>query len=93
MLTRKIMLLGEIGVGKTSIARRLSFDVFDEDYKATIGSDIYVYEVEPAPDGVPFKFVVWDTDGKFGNVIFKSVYIKEAQAAIIVGDVSRPCDT
>jgi GTPase SAR1 family protein len=29
MTARKIMLLGEIGVGKSSLARRLVFDRFD----------------------------------------------------------------
>lgn len=89
-LTRKIMLLGEIGVGKTSIARRLSFNSFDESYKASIGSDIYTYDVEPAPDGIAFRFFVWDTDGSFGEAIMRHVSMKQAHAAMIVGDATRP---
>lgn len=86
---KKIMLLGEIGVGKTSLARRLSFEVFDENYKATIGTDIYLYEVVPSPCADPFSFIVWDTDGTYGEAIFRHVYVKEAHAAMIVGDVTR----
>jgi small GTP-binding protein len=89
MMVRKIMLLGEIGVGKTSIVRRLAFDKFDGTYKATLGTDVYRYEVDPPPGATPFHFIVWDTDGNFGDSIFQHVYVKEAHAALIIGDVSR----
>lgn len=89
MIIRKIMLLGEMGVGKTSIANRLVFDTFSGEYGVSIGSDIYQYQVEPPPGDNPFLFNVWDTDGSFGETIFKSVYIRGAHAAIIVGDVTR----
>ena len=91
MTARKIMLLGEIGVGKSSIARRLVFDRFEGDYKPTIGVDVYSYDVEPG-SGAPeegTRFVIWDTDGNFGETILSHVYIKEAAAALIVGDVTR----
>lgn len=88
-IQKKIMLLGDIGVGKTSIARRLTFRVFDEDYKATIGTDIYSYDVVPSPAEHPFRFIVWDTDGSYGEEIFRHVYAKEAHAAMIVADVTR----
>ncbi len=91
MTARKIMLLGEIGVGKSSIARRLVFDRFEGDYKPTIGVDVYSYDVKSgsaAPeDGI--KFIIWDTDGNFGETILSHVYIKEAAGALIVGDVTR----
>jgi small GTP-binding protein len=89
MMLRKILLLGEIGVGKTSIVQRLVFDRFDGSYKATIGTDIYRYDVAPSPASEPFQFIVWDTDGNFSDAIFRHVYAKQAHAAIIVGDVLR----
>lgn len=91
MTPRKIMLLGEIGVGKSSIARRLIFDHFDTDYKPTLGVDVYTYEIEPEPgsgeEGV--RFIIWDTDGNFGDSIMSLVYIKQAAAAFVVGDLTR----
>jgi len=90
MTTCKIMLLGEMGVGKTSIAKQLVFGTFDGEYGSTIGVEIYTYDVEPPPDGDPFKFLIWDTDGSFGESFFNLVYIRQAQAALIVGDVTRP---
>lgn len=91
MTARKIMLLGEIGVGKSSIARRLVFDRFEGGYKPTIGVDVYSYDIERS-SGAPeesVKFVIWDTDGNLGETILSHVYVKEGAAALVVGDVTR----
>lgn len=92
MTPRKIMLLGDIGVGKSSIVRRLVFDEFDHNYKPTLGVDVYSCEITPdASTGAPpAKFVIWDTDGNFGDSILSLVYIREATAALVVGDLTRP---
>ena len=91
MIIKKLILLGEIGVGKTSIARRLAFDKFGDIYKATLGADLYRYEVTPPPlAGTPFHFLIWDTDGSHGEDIFRLYYARQAEAAMIVGDVTRP---
>lgn len=90
MIARKVMLLGEIGVGKSSLARRLVFDKFDFDYKPTIGVDIYRYEVSATATRHATTLILWDTDGNFGDAIFRHIYMKEAAAACIVGDLSRP---
>ncbi len=92
MTARKIMLLGEIGVGKSSIARRLVFDRFESDYKPTLGVDVYSYEIEPSESvdkGDAAKFIIWDTDGNFGDAILSHIYVKHAAGALIVGDVTR----
>ncbi len=92
MTARKIMLLGEIGVGKSSIAQRLVFNRFETDYKPTLGVDVYTYEVKTPTDADPAattKFVIWDTDGNFGESVLSHIYIKEAAAALIVGDIAR----
>ena len=89
MTVKKIMLLGEMGVGKTSLVKRLVFNTFDENYAVSIGSNIYQYEVTPSPSADRFLFNVWDTDGSFGETIFKSVSVRGADAAIILGDVTR----
>jgi small GTP-binding protein len=92
MTPRKIMLLGDIGVGKSSIVRRLVFDEFDHSYKPTLGVDVYSCEITPdASTGAPpAKFVIWDTDGNFGDSILSLIYIREATAALVVGDLTRP---
>jgi small GTP-binding protein len=87
----KVMLLGDIGVGKTSLARRLVLDMFDYDYKATIGVDVYTHEVTIEADGEPvvIKLLIWDIDGDFGESIFKQIYIRGATSALVIGDGSR----
>jgi len=90
----KVMLLGDIGVGKTSLVRRLVFEKFEHDYKATIGVDVYTNTLEidgdeDAGDTVAVKQLIWDIDGDFGESIFTQIYIKGATAALIIGDCSR----
>jgi Ras-related protein Rab-5C len=86
------MLLGDIGVGKSSLARRLVFNRFESEYKTTIGVDIMTHEIEVGPRGseARLKLILWDTDGDFGQHIFETVYMRGASGAIIVSDVSRP---
>jgi Ras-related protein Rab-5C len=86
--TAKVMLLGDIGVGKTSLARRLRFDSFETNYKTTIGVDVLTHDVV-TPAG-PLRLILWDTDGDFGFSIFETVYLRGASAAVIVADASRP---
>jgi small GTP-binding protein len=87
----KVMLLGDIGVGKSSLAKRLKFDKFDNDYKTTIGVDILTHELTlSGPEPVDARLLLWDTDGDFGLHIFKSVYIAGASGALVISDASRP---
>ncbi len=89
MTARKVMLLGEIGVGKSSLVKRLVFDRFEADYKPTLGVDVYRYEIPPGKDHAAITLIIWDTDGNFGEAMFRHVYMKEASAAFIIGDVTR----
>lgn len=90
---RKMMLLGEIGVGKTSLIRRLVLDRFEGTYKGTLGFDLYTFKL--AGVGVNgqevMPLVLWDTDGNVGTNIFRhDIYMQGTSAALIVGDVTRP---
>lgn len=87
---RKVMLLGEIGVGKSSLSRRLALDTFDFGYQPTLGVNIYTYEVPATVVTAPLKLIIWDTDGNMGENIFRHVYMREAAAALIIGDATRP---
>lgn len=90
--SRKVMMLGDIGVGKTSLARRMVFDRFETDYKATIGVDLYTcdvrFELRGATHSV--ELIIWDIDGDFGESVFNRIYIRGASGALVVGDVTRP---
>lgn len=86
----KVMVLGDIGVGKTALVRRAVTDRFETDYKATIGCEITRHAVRAADGGpVDVDLVLWDTDGNLGDAILRHGYLKGAAAAIIVADASR----
>ena len=90
---KKLLLLGEIGVGKTSLIRRLVHDEWQAtDYMATIGVDIYRYEVKGIgrDQRQALQLVIWDLDGSISPSIFTHVYSKGASGALIVGDIKRP---
>lgn len=91
ILQRKILLLGDIGVGKTSLARRFVFDRFEASYKTTIGVDILTHDVQLDGSGSDImRMVLWDTDGDFGQSIFETTYARGSSAAIVVSDLTRP---
>lgn len=90
-LTAKVMLLGDMGVGKTSILYRLVYDRFEGQYKSTLGVEVLSYDVpQSGPGDEPVRLVLWDTDGDFGTQIFDTVYVTGASGAIIISDVTRP---
>jgi small GTP-binding protein len=87
---KKVMLLGEIGVGKTSLVNRFVHGRFRTDYMPTINVEIYTHNLPETPTRPPLTLLIWDTDGNFGETIFSNVYLKNAEAALIVADVTRP---
>ena len=88
-VARKVMLLGEMGVGKPSLARRLVHGIFEEDYKATIGVDLYTHAVHAAGGG-RINLTLWDVDGDFGDSIMGHSYLRGSSGAVIVADATRP---
>jgi small GTP-binding protein len=92
MRASKILLLGEIGVGKTSLVRRFVLDELPSDYRATMGVDLYRYDAHGlgARGDTSLQLVIWDTDGSYGTSIFKHIYARGADGTLIVGDITRP---
>jgi GTPase SAR1 family protein len=89
MTAKKILLLGEIGVGKTSLVRRLVLDELPSDYRPTMGVDLYRYQLAGSGGREAVDLVIWDIDGNYGQSIFRHVYSKGASGALIIGDLSR----
>ena len=58
----KILIIGDSGVGKSSILRRFCDDEFDEKQLSTIGVDFKVKYLSVA--GKRLKLAVWDTAGQ-----------------------------
>ncbi|MHA1537610.1 MAG: Rab family GTPase [Alphaproteobacteria bacterium] len=92
-LRKKISILGEIAVGKTSLVRRYVLDSFSEDYHATLGVNIYKREERIAIAGAAateVTLVVWDIECGDDREALLASYLTGTAGAIIVGDVTRP---
>jgi small GTP-binding protein len=88
---KKICMLGDFGVGKTSLVRRYVHGEFSPDYQTTLGVNIYKYTDEvPTPGGpVEFRHMLWDIEGGLQRESLLDSYIGGAAGAIVVGDVTR----
>ena len=53
----KVILLGDVGVGKTSLFNRIKLDEFKEN-PSTIGSDVYKYSTKVGDDDVTVSCVI-----------------------------------
>ena len=84
---RKIVVLGNPGVGKTSIIQRYVHDQFAEKYAATLGFNIYTRYI--IIDERQVGLSIWDVGGQEAFKKFAFRYLLEADAAIFVTDVTK----
>jgi len=82
----KIVILGDTGVGKTSLAVRFVRDVFRK-FETTTGGTFYTQKVELEDDST-VKFNIWDTAGQERFRSVAPLYYRGAAAAIVVYDVT-----
>jgi len=87
-LSKKIVLLGHFGVGKTSIIRRFVTNEFSTDYKVTIGVHILKKEVELLEQKV--SLIIWDLEGTDNIDAINKSYLLGTHGFIYVYDVTRP---
>ena len=84
----KVLVIGELGTGKTSIIKRYVHQFFSQHYRATIGVDFDLKVINWDADTL-IRLQLWDIAGqeRFGNMT--RVYYKEAVGCFIVFDVTR----
>ena len=83
----KILLLGDAGVGKTSLMRRFTEDVFNRTYISTIGIDFKVRTIEMK--GKRVRLQIWDTAGQERFHAIGVSYYRTAMGIILVYDIAR----
>ncbi|OAD44874.1 Rab family GTPase [Polaribacter atrinae] len=87
MIAKKVLLVGNFGVGKTSLIRRFVLNEFSEDYISTIGVRVSKKVVEYKNETI--KLMIWDVAGTSGNEKIPKAYFLGSSAAMFVFDVSR----
>jgi small GTP-binding protein len=89
-ISKKLCLLGDFGVGKTSLIRRFVDRQFSDQYLSTVGVNIARKLVEPQePSARHLQLLLWDIEGSTKFKAIAPSYVQGAKAAIIVGDVTR----
>ncbi len=90
----KVCLVGDVGVGKTSLVRRYVLDQFDDRYLTTIGTKVEKKDlriVRPAQDlVVDLSMAIWDIMGQEGfRQLLADAYFYGAHGVLAVADLTR----
>jgi len=83
----KLVLLGEAAVGKSSLVLRFVNNEFQENKEPTIGAAFLTQKCR-LEDKV-IKFEIWDTAGQERFHSLAPMYYRNAQAAVVVYDVTK----
>lgn len=92
VINKKVCLLGDFAVGKTSLVRRYIYDLFDETYLSTIGVKVSRKTmILPYKDEVTeLALMLWDIAGNNGFHEIRTSYLRGAAGAVLVCDLTRP---
>lgn len=83
----KVVLLGESGVGKSSLVLRLVKDEWIESQHSTVGASFFRYSCQ-TEDNTMVNFDIWDTAGQERYKSLASMYYRSAAAALVVYDIT-----
>lgn len=88
---KKIILLGDGAVGKTSLIKRFVVDKFDDKYIATIGTKITAKKLEIPLDKevIYLKLQIWDILGQKGYTKLHHSSFRGTNGVFLVADVTR----
>ncbi len=88
MISKKVVITGHFGVGKTSLFNRFISNTFNEKYLTTIGVRVDKKLVQI--DGQDISLILWDLAGEVSQEKVPRSYFLGASAVIYVFDLSRP---
>ena len=82
----KVLLIGNSGVGKSSLLLRFADDVFNDNFMPTIGVDFKIRTIDV--DQKTIKLQIWDTAGQERFKTITSSYYKGAHGIIVTYDIT-----
>lgn len=83
----KLLLIGDSGVGKTSILFRFSDDAYTPTFISTIGIDFKIKTIELK--GKKIKLQIWDTAGQERFHTITTSYYRGAMGIMLVYDITN----
>ncbi|CAM3899061.1 Rab family GTPase [Arcobacter cloacae] len=91
MFNYKIVLVGDFGVGKTSLIKRYVDNSFSDEYKSSIGVAISKKLLSTLVNDKTYDstMMIWDIEGKTDFKPILSHYLSGAKGFIIVADLTR----
>lgn len=95
-IIKKICLLGDAAVGKTSLIKRYVYSMFDDKYITTIGTKVtkkslaYSKTYNGQQTDIRLTLLIWDILGQKQYSRLHPVYYQGAEGALVVCDGSRP---
>ncbi|MFX0057686.1 MAG: Rab family GTPase [Candidatus Hodarchaeota archaeon] len=84
----KVIIIGEPGVGKTSLVKKFISGQFSRDYRASIGTNIFIKKLDLDSDK-SISMQIWDIAGQERWINMRHIYYRGAHGALIVGDLTR----
>jgi small GTP-binding protein len=91
-ILKKIVLLGDGAVGKTSLVARYVVNKFDDKYITTIGTKVSRKDIQIIRPNliINLRMMIWDILGQKEYSKIRSASLSGAQGVILVADLSRP---
>ena len=86
---KKVCLLGDGAVGKTSLIRRFVLDEFEADYSPTIGTKITKKTLDMEDAGTSVNLMIWDIMGHKSYMKVPPQYYQGTEGFMVVCDITR----
>jgi small GTP-binding protein len=90
-ISKKVCLLGDFAVGKTSLVRRFVYNLFDDKYISTIGVKVSrkTVSIPRADEIIQLTIMLWDLAGSEEFTPMRASYLRGAAGAVLVCDLTR----
>ena len=99
IFTKKFIIIGNPGVGKTSLIKNFVEGSFLSEYKSTIGTNLYTKTLEfksgksednenNEGNDITVKLVLWDIAGQVQWDLMRGAYYQGSHGVCVVGDLS-----